>query len=553
MRSSRIKLGLVTGVLGFLMALSGQVSAQLNDNDRQVSDNLQRLQTQMSNFRYDLLETLKRVRLKPYRGEDVSKSLEDLESSIRDFNTDFRAKRESSEGVNNILQEAQDIEVYLRNVDLGYPVSGDWTKVRATLDQLASNYKLTWDWSSGSGAGVGNGGYSDSTPVSQPISQQNGPPRYGLSGSYRLDTSASDNTSDVAERAVLIINARDRGRVKAELEEKLTPPETLTLEIRGQQVSLTSSNGGQNNFTADGTDKYETTPDRKSVRVRALLKNEKLTITKTGDNDDDYTVIFESIDNGAHLRVTRRVNYASMSQTVLAESVYNKTSDLARNGGNDDPGAYSDSNPGNNTGGNTGGNNYPNQNPPNQYPTTTAGRVGDFIVPNGTVIRARLENEITTKASQNNDRFTMTVQSPKEFSGAVIEGFISGVKRSGKLNGRAQLTFNFERIRLKSGEMYEFAGYLQSITDMNGELVKIDTEGVAKGESQTKETAKRGGVGAAIGAVIGGVLGGVKGAVIGATIGGSAGAGSVYVQGRDDLELKPGSTVTLHATAPGNR
>ena len=75
------------------------------------------------------------------------------------------------------------------------------------------------------------------------------------------------------------------------------------------------------------------------------------------------------------------------------------------------------------------------------------------------------------------------------------------------------------------------------IKDQNGKPVKVDTEGTAKGDSQTKETAKRGGIGAGLGAVIGAVAGGGKGAAIGAIIGGGAGAGSVIAQGRDDIQL----------------
>jgi hypothetical protein len=131
-----------------------------------------------------------------------------------------------------------------------------------------------------------------------------------------------------------------------------------------------------------------------------------------------------------------------------------------------------------------------------------------------------------------------------------VEGYISGINRSGKVSGRSQITFNFERITLRNGQTYEFAGFLQSVTDQNGKTVKIDTEGTAKGDSQTKETVKRGGIGAGLGAIIGAIAGGGKGAAIGAIIGGGAGAGSVIVQGKDDLELKKGSMITVTASAP---
>jgi hypothetical protein len=60
----------------------------------------------------------------------------------------------------------------------------------------------------------------------------------------------------------------------------------------------------------------------------------------------------------------------------------------------------------------------------------------------------------------------------------------------------------------------------------------------------------RGGVGAGVGAVIGAIAGGAKGAALGAIIGGGAGAGSVVAQGRDDLRLQKGSTVTIQASSP---
>jgi len=63
----------------------------------------------------------------------------------------------------------------------------------------------------------------------------------------------------------------------------------------------------------------------------------------------------------------------------------------------------------------------------------------------------------------------------------------------------------------------------------------------------------RGGIGAALGAIIGAIGGGGKGAAIGAAVGAGVGAGSVYVQGRDDLELRSGTEMTIRASAPQAR
>jgi hypothetical protein len=124
------------------------------------------------------------------------------------------------------------------------------------------------------------------------------------------------------------------------------------------------------------------------------------------------------------------------------------------------------------------------------------------------------------------------------------------VGRSGRVSGSSNVTFNFEKITLPGGQTYDFAGFLQSIKDQNGKTVKVDTEGTVRGDSQTRETAKRGGFGAGIGALIGVIAGGGTGAAVGAVIGGGIGAGSVIVQGRDDVKLMPGSIIMVQSSSP---
>jgi hypothetical protein len=137
-----------------------------------------------------------------------------------------------------------------------------------------------------------------------------------------------------------------------------------------------------------------------------------------------------------------------------------------------------------------------------------------------------------------------------EFRGAMIEGYISGVGRSGRVSGSSNITFNFQSITLRDGQRYDFAGTLQGVKDQYGKAVKVDAEGTVRGDSQTNETAKRGGLGAGAGAIIGAITGGLKGAAIGAVIGGGAGAGSVIATGREDIRLLQGTTLTIQSSSP---
>jgi uncharacterized protein YcfJ len=112
------------------------------------------------------------------------------------------------------------------------------------------------------------------------------------------------------------------------------------------------------------------------------------------------------------------------------------------------------------------------------------------------------------------------------------------------------MSFEFDNIRQRDGRVYPFAGYIDSVRTANNDDVRVDNEGSVQDEgSQTERTVTRTGIGAAIGAVIGAVAGGGKGAAIGAAVGAGAGAGSVFIQGRNDLELKNGTEFRINASA----
>ena len=307
----------------------------------------------------------------------------------------------------------------------------------------------------------------------------------------------------------------------------------MAIQQNGQQVTIASTRAAQYTFTADGRDKYETTANGAQIRFRGTLNYNRLEILTSGDAGNDYNVTFETIENGRTLRVERRLTTDTLRQSVVLQSFYTKTSDIAQLDIYDNPN------------GNPQDNRYPGD--------TTGGRRGDYIIANNESLRATLDNALSTKTANENDRFTMTVQTPDRYKGAIIEGYVSNVQRSGKVSGRAGMLFNFETIRLRDGKTHAFNGLVESIRNLNGEDIKINNEGGVQGGNQTKTTATRGAIGAGIGAVIGAIAGGGKGAAIGAILGGGAGAGSVYIEGRDDLEINTGSDIYVRSSAPERR
>jgi len=159
---------------------------------------------------------------------------------------------------------------------------------------------------------------------------------------------------------------------------------------------------------------------------------------------------------------------------------------------------------------------------------------------------------VDSKVSQVGDRFTMEVTSPNQFRGAVIEGHISQVGNSGRVTGRANMSFDFDTIRMTNGQTYRFAGIIDSVRAANGDNVSVSNEGTVRDSNQTTKTATRAGIGAALGALIGAIAGGGQGAAIGAAVGAGAGAGTILIQGRDNVVLEQGTEFNITASSPNS-
>lgn len=534
-------------VILLISGVAVQTNAQRR-NEREVRDIVRSLRSRIDDFQYNLTYQLRSNSADQDEVIEIERSLRGLNDRINSFETNLDRRRENRDDVSRILDAARNVDNYLNLNPQNRRIENEWVNVRSLLDRLSAAYNITGNQSGANSDYQNNNRSANNYPQT---TNRNAGNNFVLTGTYRLDVSRSENTRDIIADNNIANDSQRR-----DLEEKLQSPEQIAIDVRGNQVILASSNASPISFIADGTTRNESANGR-TIRVRAALRGQELTVSSLG-GETDYTVTFASIDGGRSLKVTRRITTDYLNQTIFADSVYQKSDDIARLGINGNQNVNQTANQSGNSSTDdevysssdsndrAGSNNYPNSN----YPTTSNARRGDYIVPNGTIITGILENEINTKASQNNDRFRMTVQSPNQFRGATVEGYISGLTRSGQVSGRSQLTFNFERITLRNGQTYDFAGFLQSVTDQNGKNVRVDTEGAAKGDNQTTETVKRGGIGAGLGAIIGAIAGGGKGAAIGAIIGGSAGAGSVLVLGKEELELKQGSSITVQASSP---
>jgi YmgG-like glycine-zipper protein len=481
----------------------GGGSNDYNLNDYQMRQLIQRLDTRTATFSRYLRMDLNRSNDR-YSGDDTRRHLSEFESGLVQLRNRVNSRQSQSSDVRNLLEHAAYLNNFVTQRQLSYQTENNWNVLRQDLDSLANAYNIAWNWSttpSGDSSGT----------------------RADLTGTFRLNTSRGDDARQAVDAATRNLSLAERQRVYDQMLRRFDPPQMIAIDRRGRDVTIASTRAQQVNFTADGREQVETAPGGRTARVRAEFRGDALTITRTGERANDFTVTFDPIENGRQLLVTRTLYSDRFNQPITVKAYYDRTSDVAQL----------------------------NLYETNREDTNIGGTVaGSFIVPDGTELVAVLNNDLTTQNVHEGDRFTMTVRSSGQYEGATIEGSVTSVERSGRITGRSQMTLDFDSIRMRDGRSYRFAGILESVRTPNGDVVRVDNEGAVRDSDQSKQTVQRTAIGTAVGAIIGAIAGGGKGAAIGAVIGAGAGAGSVYVQGRNDLELQSGTEVTVRASGP---
>ena len=505
-----VAVALVLALAGCGMLFTSGAQAQRRAyrmNDTQMRRLLQRIETRTDHFSNTFSNNLDRSRLNGTQREDeLNRLMTDFEAATDHLRDRFNSGQSAASDVEAVLGRAAALNTFMANNRLNNRAEQQWTLLRNDLNRLAREYNVAWNWN----AAPATGGVYDAMTT----------------GTYRLNVSRSDDPRAVADSATRGLAYNVRQRINDSLVNRLNPPETLAVERRGMTVTLASTRSPQVTFEADGREHNESYPNGRASRVRASFSGDVLTVVSNGDRANDFTVTIDPFDNGRHLLVTRSVYAERLDRPVTVRSNYERVSDAAQLN------LYS---PYANGAYNNGG-------------TTNVG--GNFVVPDGTRLVAALDMNLNTRYTREGDRFTLTVREPAQYAGALIYGHVSGLDRSGRATGRSEMTLNYDTIRMRDGGTYRFAGFTEGVRVASGEVVRVDNEGTAEGDSRTSDTVTRTAIGTAVGAIIGAIAGGGKGAAIGAAVGAGAGAGSVYVQGSEDLSLPAGTEVTVRASAP---
>ena len=164
-----------------------------------------------------------------------------------------------------------------------------------------------------------------------------------------------------------------------------------------------------------------------------------------------------------------------------------------------------------------------------QQPAPQVREPSSITIPAGTAIQVRLQDALDSSVNKSGDTFRAILDQDIDVNGnivasrgSILEGRLSDVAQSGRVEGRAKMT-----LRLVSLEIGDQSYPLQ-------------TNALAfEAESTSKKDAAKVGIGAGIGAVIGAIAGGGKGAAIGAAVGGGAGGATVLATRGNEVKFEP--------------
>jgi len=161
-----------------------------------------------------------------------------------------------------------------------------------------------------------------------------------------------------------------------------------------------------------------------------------------------------------------------------------------------------------------------------------------IVIPRDAELILELQDELSTDAAKEGDKFTARVISPAEVSGAIIEGRVEKIQKPGRIKRRSQMLLSFDRIVVSESRWSNFDAILTEILPVKGDNVRrVDAEGSAIGKSSLKSDSVKVGAATGTGAGIGAIAGGPVGAAVGAGVGAAIGVGAVAIEHGKHIKL----------------
>ena len=178
-----------------------------------------------------------------------------------------------------------------------------------------------------------------------------------------------------------------------------------------------------------------------------------------------------------------------------------------------------------------------------------------YKVDAGTVIRARMNQDLSSKRTVVGTTFKATVTEPVYSDngvvvipvGSVVSGRVTSVVAARKGGEPGRIDTTFTSVRLPNGRTRAING---SLTDLTSGKTTSDNEGGVKRDKMEHRKIVFIGGGAAGGAVLGAMVGGGKATAIGAILGAAGGfLGERYMKG-PEAEVRSGTEFSIQLNQP---
>ncbi|HUR99233.1 MAG TPA: hypothetical protein VMZ26_14290 [Pyrinomonadaceae bacterium] len=469
--------------------------------DNQVRTVLSRIELKTNNYRQQMITALRNDSSADQSDEAIADYLADLETAERRLRQRFDARQSTTADATEVLSRARAIDQFMTRNRLNAATQAQWRNLKADFNTLANYYSVSWNWNQTLP--------SDNGGVNGGMNPRNFDAR--LTGTYRLNTSLSENTTAAIDRALSTTSTVERDNYRRRLEQRLSSPEIIAIEKNDSRISLASSILPQVTFQADGVARSETNGRGRTVTTTATADEDGLIINYQGERSSDFYLTFLPMAD-RRLKVTRRIYLDDGNNSITVSSIYDKTDNVARwNAVNVDT--------------NAGGGSV---------------TVNDsFVIPNGTRLSAELRSSIN--GSQASDRFTMDVTAPGQYRGAVISGRVVSEDANSRVQGRSRVLLIFDTIRLSGGQAYRFAGNVDAVTTANGDMVAVANQSARSATQPTRN----------VGGVLGALIGAISGVPVDPNANSATTAGAILAQNRDVIDIGSGSQFQITSYATG--
>ena len=116
-------------------------------SDKEVERILHGVEQQSGKFRSSLDSALDRSSLNSTdREDDINAFVKEFDQEVRRLHDRFDEHKSVAADVQAVLDRAARIDVFMRRRGLTERAQNEWSALRASLDQLAEAYSVTWRW-----------------------------------------------------------------------------------------------------------------------------------------------------------------------------------------------------------------------------------------------------------------------------------------------------------------------------------------------------------------------------------------------------------------------